>query len=132
VAAGEPCQALTSQHDCNVSRDQSLSHNPSARVPAGGETEPTSQRLFRWSPEAGAETSESSLPPFIEAPSIQLQLRDLQTTRDGPLEVRSNGNEVNSTDCRHSDETLSNPVSPVLQQQEQAIPRSEGEDPPRN
>lgn len=42
--------------------------------------------------------------------------------------MRSNSSEVHSTDCRHSDERLSNPISPVLQQQEQASPRSEGED----
>lgn len=132
VTAGESRHALTSQRDCNVSRDHPPPHNPSTPVPAEDETEPANQRLFRCSSEAGAEPRKSSLPPVLGAHSIQLQTRDLSPTRDSHLGVHNDGIEAHSTDCRLGDETLSSPVSPVLQQQEQTGSGSEGEDTPRD
>ncbi|KAJ6136033.1 hypothetical protein N7512_001193 [Penicillium capsulatum] len=115
------------EYDCNVLRDQPLPHNPSIPIPARDETEPANQRLFRCSSEAGAEPRKSSLPPVLEAHSIQLQTRDLSPTRDSHLGVRNDGIEAYSTDCRLGDETLSSPVSPV-----QTGSGSEGEDTPRD
>ncbi|KAJ5257468.1 hypothetical protein N7524_009024 [Penicillium chrysogenum] len=88
----------------NVSTDQAPSPNPSTPVPAEDEPEPANQRLFRWSPETGAEYRISSPLPVTEAHSIQLDARDLSATRDSHLEVRSDGNDIHSTNCCPDDE----------------------------
>ncbi|CAG8082004.1 unnamed protein product [Penicillium nalgiovense] len=116
----------------NVSTDQAPSPNPSTPVPAEDEPEPANQRLFRWSPETGAEYRISSPLPVTEAHSIQLDARDLSATRDSHLEVRSDGNDIHSTNCCPDDEALSSTISPMLQQKKQAVSRSEGKDPPRD
>ncbi|KAJ6136937.1 hypothetical protein N7497_012189 [Penicillium chrysogenum] len=116
----------------NVSSDQAPSPNPSTPVPAGDEPEPANQRLFRRSPETGAESRKSSPLPVTEAYSIQLDARDLPVTRDSHLEVQSDGNDIHSTDCCPDYEALSSTISPVLQQKKQAVSRSEGKDSPRD
>ncbi|KAJ5277752.1 hypothetical protein EN45_042750 [Penicillium chrysogenum] len=116
----------------NVSTDQAPSPNPSTPFPAEDEPEPANQRLFRWSPETGAEYRISSPLPVTEAHSIQLDARDLSATRDSHLEVRSDGNDIHSTNCCPDDEALSSTISPMLQQKKQAVSRSEGKDPPRD
>ena len=116
----------------NVSSDQAPSPNLSTPVPAGDEPEPANQRLFRWSSETGAESQKSSPLPVTEAHSIQLDARDLSATRDSHLEVRSDGNDIHSTDCCPDDEALTSPISPMLQQKKQAVSRSERKDSPRD
>ncbi|KAJ5775543.1 uncharacterized protein N7511_000554 [Penicillium nucicola] len=111
-----------------VSSDQAPSPNPSTPVPAGDEPEPANQ----WSPESGAESRKSSPLPAPEVHAIQLDPRDLSATRDSHLEVRSDGNDIHSTDCCLDDEAVSSPISPVLQQRKQAVSRSEGKDSPRD
>lgn len=132
VAAGEPCHALTSQHDYNVSRDQVPSPNPSTPVPAGDKPEPANQRLFRWGPETGAECRKSSPLPVMEENSIQLHTGDLSATDDSHLEVQKDNNENHSTDYCPGDGALSSSISPVLQRRRQATSRSEGKDSPRD
>ncbi|KAF3398260.1 hypothetical protein F1880_005619 [Penicillium rolfsii] len=119
VAAGESCYGLTSQHDCDVSRAQTPSPKPSTPVPAVDEPETANQRL-----ETGTECGKSSPRPVTEAHSIQLHSRDNLATRDS--------NDICSTDCCPDDEALATPTSPVLQQQKQAVSRSEGKDPRRD
>ncbi|KAJ6038141.1 hypothetical protein N7499_003481 [Penicillium canescens] len=114
----------------NVSRDQTPSPNPSTSVPAGDEPEPANQRLFRGTPETGAESRKSSPLRVTEAHSTELHARDLSATRDSHLDVRSDGSDIHSTDCCPDDEALSRPISPVLHQKRQAVSRSEGKDSP--
>ncbi|KAJ6045597.1 uncharacterized protein N7446_012461 [Penicillium canescens] len=116
----------------NVSRDQTPSPNPSTSVPAGDEPEPANQRLFRGTPETGAESRKSSPLPVTEAHSTELHARDLSATRDSHLDVRSDGSDIHSTDCCPDDVALSRPISPVLHQKRQAVSRSEGKDSPRD
>ncbi|KAJ5123990.1 uncharacterized protein N7515_007815 [Penicillium bovifimosum] len=116
----------------NVSRDQTPSPNPSTSVPAGDEPEPANQRLLRGTSETGAESRKSSPLPVTEAHSIGLHARDLSATRDSPLDLRSDGSDIHSTDCCPDDEALSRPISPVLHQKRQAVSRSEGNDSPRD
>ncbi|KAJ5111688.1 hypothetical protein NUU61_001318 [Penicillium alfredii] len=132
VTASGSRHALTSQRNCNVSRDHRPLHSPSSSVPARDETEPASQQLLRCSSEGGAEPRKSSLIPVIKANSIQSQVRDLSPTRNSHPGVRNVRVEAQLTDCRCGNETFSSPVSPVLRQQEQTGPRSEGENTPRD
>jgi hypothetical protein len=122
--------AAGSRHGCNVSRDQPSSPNYSALVPAGDGPEPASQRRFGWSSEAGAEPRKSSLPPVMEANSIQLQARGPSATHNSHSGVRCDSNGIHSTDDCLGDEALATPTSPVLQQQKQVVPRTEGKDSP--
>ncbi|KAJ5775793.1 uncharacterized protein N7511_000804 [Penicillium nucicola] len=112
----------------NVLSDQAPSPNPSTPVPAGDEPEPANQ----WSPETGAESRKSSPLPAPEVHAIQLDPRDLSATRDSHLEVRSDGNDIHSTDCCLDGEAVSSPISPVLQKRKQEVSRSEGKDSPRD
>ncbi|KAJ6047038.1 hypothetical protein N7499_002993 [Penicillium canescens] len=116
----------------NVSRDQTPSPNPSTSVPAGDEPEPVNQRLFRGTPETGADSRKSSPLPVTEAHSTELHARDLSATRDSHLDVRSDGSDIHLTDCCPDDEALSRHISPVLHQKRQAVSRSEGKDSPRD
>jgi hypothetical protein len=118
-----------SRHGYYVSRDQPPSPNPSTPVPAGDEPESANQRLFGWRSEAGAEPRKSSLPPIMEANSIQLQARGPSAARDSHPGVRCDSNGVHLTDDCLGDQAFVTPTSPVLQQKGQAVSRTEGKDP---